>query len=53
MTDLSAIDEQLCESSQCDFSDLRALYVSCTLKRSPEHSHMQALADRSIAIRLR
>ena len=33
-----------------DFSDLRALYINCTLKRSPEVSHTQALADRSIAI---
>lgn len=33
-----------------DFSDLRALYVNCTLKRSPEPSHTQALMDRSIAI---
>jgi multimeric flavodoxin WrbA len=33
-----------------DFSDLRALFINCTLKRSPEPSHTQALADRSIAI---
>src|SRR3954453_23540662 len=33
-----------------DYSDLRALYINCTLKRSPEVSHTQALADRSIAI---
>ncbi len=32
------------------YSDLRALYVNCTLKRSPEPSNTQALADRSIAI---
>ncbi len=50
MADLSQQDEQLCESSRWDFSDLRALYVNCTLKRSPEPSHTQALADRSIAI---
>ncbi|HWC26235.1 MAG TPA: NAD(P)H-dependent oxidoreductase [Solirubrobacteraceae bacterium] len=50
MSDLTAIDELLCEQSQWDFSDLRALYVNCTLKRSPEVSHTQALADRSIAI---
>ncbi|HEX2057148.1 MAG TPA: flavodoxin family protein [Actinomycetota bacterium] len=30
--------------------DLRALYVNCTLKRSPEPSHTQLLADRSIAL---
>jgi multimeric flavodoxin WrbA len=33
-----------------DMSDLRALYVNCTLKRSPEPSHTQLLTDRSIAI---
>ncbi len=33
-----------------DFSDLTALYINCTLKRSPEVSHTQGLADRSIAI---
>jgi multimeric flavodoxin WrbA len=33
-----------------DFSDLRALYINCTLKRSPEPSNTRALADRSIEI---
>jgi hypothetical protein len=33
-----------------DFSDLSAVYVNCTLKRSPEVSNTQGLADRSIAI---
>jgi multimeric flavodoxin WrbA len=33
-----------------NYSDLRAIYVNCTLKRSPEQSHTQGLADRSIAI---
>jgi len=32
------------------YSDLRALYVNCTLKRSPEPSNTQALAERSIAV---
>jgi multimeric flavodoxin WrbA len=50
MADLTEIDEQLCATSEWDFSDLRALYINCTLKRSPEISHTQALADRSIAI---
>ena len=50
MADLAAIAEQLCATSQWDFSDLRALYINCTLKRSPEPSHTQALADRSITI---
>jgi multimeric flavodoxin WrbA len=33
-----------------DFSDLRAVYINCTLKRSPEVSNTQGLADRSIDI---
>lgn len=31
-----------------DFSDLSALFINCTLKRSPEPSHTQLLMDRSI-----
>ncbi|MDP2710379.1 MAG: NAD(P)H-dependent oxidoreductase [Solirubrobacteraceae bacterium] len=50
MTELTEIEERLCETSAWDFSDLRALFVNCTLKRSPEPSNTQALADRSIAI---
>jgi len=30
--------------------DLKAMYINCTLKPSPEQSHTQGLADRSIAI---
>ncbi len=33
-----------------DFSDLRALFLNCTLKRSPETSHTQGLVDISAAI---
>ena len=33
-----------------DFGDLRAIYVNCTLTRSPEPSHTQLLMDKSIAI---
>ena len=33
-----------------DFSGLRATYVNCTLKRSPERSHTQGLVDASAAI---
>jgi multimeric flavodoxin WrbA len=35
-----------------DFSDLRAVFLNCTLKRSPEPSHTQALMDNAIAIML-
>src|SRR6185295_18874888 len=50
MTILTPMQEQLCADSRWDFSDLRAVYVNCTLKRSPEVSNTQGLADRSIAI---
>ncbi len=32
------------------YDDLSAIFVNCTLKPSPEQSHTQGLADRSIAI---
>ena len=47
---LSGRDEQLCERSRWDFSDLSAAYINCTLKRSPAVSNTQGLADHSIAI---
>lgn len=33
-----------------DYSDLKALFVNCTLKRGPETSNTQGLMDKSIAI---
>src|SRR5581483_3737784 len=33
-----------------DYSDLRALFINCTLKRSPEVSHTQGLMDVSMEI---
>lgn len=42
MTDLTS-----CDPGKWRFDDLRALYVNCTLKRSPERSHTQGLIDRS------
>src|SRR4029079_14313353 len=42
--------EELAATSPADYSDLRALYVNCTLKRSPERSHTQGLMDLSIAL---
>ena len=51
MTDqLDARQQELCETSAWDFGDLRALFVNCTLKRSPEPSNTAALAQRSVAI---
>ena len=35
--------EQLCDSSRWDFSDLRAIFLNCTLKKSPEMSHTEGL----------
>ncbi len=38
------------EEARVDLSDLRAVFVNCTLKRSPALSHSQGLAD--VAIRV-
>ncbi len=40
----------MCESSQWDFSDLKALFLNCTLKKSPEMSHTDGLIRISQAI---
>jgi multimeric flavodoxin WrbA len=37
-----------CEDNQTDYSDLRAMFINCTLKRSPEPSHTQGLMDISM-----
>ncbi|HLG01006.1 MAG TPA: NAD(P)H-dependent oxidoreductase [Acidimicrobiia bacterium] len=50
MTTLNEIQEEQCSQSAWDFSDLRAIYINCTLKKSPERSHTQGLADISIEI---
>ncbi len=47
---LSEKQKRYCATSQWDFSDLRALFLNCTLKRSPELSHTQGLIDISRAI---
>lgn len=39
-----------CESSKTDFSDLRAIVINCTLKRSPEPSHTDGLVRIAKAI---
>ena len=36
--------------NKTDLSDLTAVYINCTLKRSPELSHTQGLMDRSIQL---
>jgi multimeric flavodoxin WrbA len=50
VTELSEQDQRLCDEAPASYDDLRALFINCTLKPSPEPSHTQALADRSIAI---
>ena len=41
---------ELCASSRWDFTDLKALFLNCTLKPSPQLSHTQGLIDISRAI---
>ena len=50
MATLNDMQEELCAQSRWDFSDLRALFINCTLKRSPELSHTQGLVDISMEI---
>ena len=50
MAMLSERQIEMCEASQWDFSDLRALFLNCTLKKTPELSHTQGLIDISTAI---
>jgi len=50
MDRLPAEAEQLCAASPYDFSDLKAVFVNCTLKRSPEVSNTEGLADLSMTI---
>jgi multimeric flavodoxin WrbA len=48
--DLDQRQEELAHDHQWDFSDLRALFLSCTLKRSPEVSNTEGLAKISMEI---
>jgi multimeric flavodoxin WrbA len=50
MPPLTPLQEQLAADAPWDFSGLRALFVNCTLKRSPEVSNTQALGDLAIGI---
>jgi multimeric flavodoxin WrbA len=47
---LNSYQEQLCQQSSWDFTDLRALFINCTLKKSPEVSNTQGLIDLSSEI---
>ena len=44
---LNDLQTEMIESNQTDYSDLHALFINCTLKRSPEQSHTQGLMDLS------
>jgi multimeric flavodoxin WrbA len=48
--ELSAKQERTNEQGRWDFSDLKAQFLNCTLKRTPEMSHTQGLIDISRAI---
>ena len=50
MPALTRLQEELADGSRWDFSDLRALFVNCTLKRSPAPSHTMGLGDLAIGI---
>jgi multimeric flavodoxin WrbA len=47
---LNEMQQEMVETNETDYSDLRALFINCTLKRSPEVSHTQGLMDISMAI---
>ncbi|WP_119167044.1 flavodoxin family protein [Algihabitans albus] len=47
---LNELQERWCSESRWDFSDLKALFLNCTLKRSPEQSHTDGLIRISQAI---
>jgi len=50
VVELNEMQEELCRQTRWDFSDLRALFISCTLKRSPEVSNTEGLAEISMEI---
>jgi hypothetical protein len=50
VTKLTAKQAELCERSTTDYSDLKAFFINCTLKRSPELSHTQGLMDVAMEI---
>jgi len=48
--ELNEKQEEMCESNKTDFSDLKVLFLNCTLKKTPEKSHTQGLIDISKSI---
>ncbi|MBD3260954.1 MAG: flavodoxin family protein [Candidatus Altiarchaeales archaeon] len=47
---LNEKQKRLCQENKTDYSDIKALYINCTLKKNPEKSHTQGLMDVSRAI---
>ena len=47
---LNEKQQEWCSNSRWDFSDLSALFLNCTLKRSPELSHTEGLIKIADAI---
>jgi multimeric flavodoxin WrbA len=47
---LNKLQQEWCDASHWDFSDLSALFINCTLKPSPEVSNTEGLIDISRAI---
>src|SRR3954454_12372266 len=50
MPPLTRLQEELAADAPFNFSDLRALFINCTLKRSPDVSNTAALGDIAIGI---
>lgn len=48
--ELSKAQQDMCDSSEVDYSDLSAIFMNCTLKRSPDMSHTEGLIALSAAI---
>lgn len=47
---LNDLQSKQCDENETDFSDLSALFLNCTLKKSPEKSHTCGLIDMSRTI---
>jgi multimeric flavodoxin WrbA len=47
---LTPMQEELCSQDTWDFSDLKALFMNTTLKKTPQVSNTQGLMDISIEI---
>ena len=47
---LTEQDEAWCRDAPANYTDLTALFLNCTLKKSPALSHTQGLIDRSMSI---